>query len=86
MELVRLLRADPGQQCQDPLAGDRVAGVFGQAEKGQQVLDVSRLDELQPAVLGMGQALPGQLPFQQHAVMGPRNSTACCARGMPWRR
>ena len=59
----------PGSSGSKRWPGDHVAGVFGQAEKGHQVLDVGRLDELQAAVLVEGDVRPGQLGFQQHAVV-----------------
>ena len=59
----------PGNSGSSRRAGDHVAGVLGQPEEGQQVLDVGRLDELQAAVLVEGDFPPGQLGLQQHAVV-----------------
>ena len=68
-QLPRLARADARQKRQQPRAGDHVARVFGQPQKRHQVFDVGGLDELQPAVLVEGDFRPGQLGFQEDAVM-----------------
>ena len=59
----------PGNSGKQPRAGHHVARILGQPQEGHQVFDVGRLDELQPAVLVEGDVGPGQLGFQQHAVV-----------------
>ena len=59
----------PGSSGSSRAPATIVARIFGQPEKGHQVLDVGRLDELQPAVLVEGDVGPGQLGFQQDAVV-----------------
>jgi hypothetical protein len=49
------------------------ARVIGQPEKSHQILDVGGFDELQTAVLVKRDVRPGQLSFQEDAVMrGPK--------------
>jgi hypothetical protein len=62
-------RADARQQLQAAERGDAVARVVGPAQHGQQVLDVRRLEELQPAVLHERDVAPHQLELQPVAVV-----------------
>ena len=59
----------PGSSGSSAQPGHHVARVLGQPQEGHQVLDVGRLDELQPAVLVEGDVAPRQLGFEQHAVV-----------------
>ena len=64
--------ADPGHQLQHPEAGHPVARVLGEAQDREQVLDVRRLEELQPAELDVGDVAPGELQLELGAVVrGP---------------
>ena len=68
-QLPRLARPDARQQRQQPPAGHHVARIFGQPQEGQQIFDVGRFDEFQPAVFVEGNIAPGQFGFEQHAVV-----------------
>ena len=63
----------PGSSLSSRRPETDVAGVLGQSQEGEQVLDVGRLDELQPAVLVEGDLLPGQFHLHGQAVVrGPK--------------
>ena len=59
----------PGNSSENPNGRHHVARVLRQAEKGQQVLDVGRFDELQSAVLVERDVSPRQFRFQKNTVM-----------------
>ena len=63
-------RADAVVQPQHPVPGDLVGPVVEQPDTGEEVLDVRRLEELQPAVLHERHAARGQLHLEQVAVVG----------------
>ena len=59
----------PGNQHQNPHAAHDVARVLGQPQEAEQVFDVGRLDELEPAVLVERDVAAGKLDFERHAVV-----------------
>ena len=62
-------RPHPGQQLRDPEAGQAVARVLRPAQAGERVLDVRRLEKLQPAVLHERDVAPAELDLQRVAVV-----------------
>jgi len=52
-------RADPGHQLHHPKTGDAVARILGEAQQSQHVLDVSRLQEFEPAELSQRECCGG---------------------------
>jgi hypothetical protein len=62
-------RTDPGQQLQGAKARDPVARIVGPAQHRQQVLDVGGLQELESAMLDVGDVAAGQFDLEQVAVM-----------------
>ena len=65
----RLHRTDAFDQLQQPEPRELVAGVVGEAEQADQILDVRGFEEPQPAVLHVGDAPARQLELEQIAVV-----------------
>src|SRR5690606_39730579 len=61
-------RADAGQQLQRAKRGDAVARIVRPAQDGEQVLHVRRLEELETAVLHIGNVPPRELDLEPVAV------------------
>ena len=59
----------PGRSCSVRKRGDGVARVLRPAQDRQHVLDVRGLDEFEPAVFDERDVAPGQLDFEQRAVV-----------------
>ena len=64
----RRARPDAGQQVEDAEAGDAVARILGEAQQRQHVLDVRRIEELQPAVLHERNVAPRELDLERTRV------------------
>ena len=62
-------RTDAVDELQQPEPRELVAGVVGEAEQADQVLDVRGLEEPQPAVLHVRDAPARQLELEQVAVV-----------------
>jgi hypothetical protein len=71
-------RSDPGQQLENPEAGEGITWVFCPSQDCQQVLDMSGLDKLQPAIFDERDVTAGQLDLQP-GTMGRRQPRR------PWR-
>ena len=76
-------RADAGQQLQHPEAGHPVARVLREAQDREHVLDVRRLEELQPAELHEGDVAPGELQLELGAVVRGPEQHRLLFSGMP---
>ena len=83
-QLPRLDRPHARHQRQDPRRRHFVPRVLGQAQEGEQVLDVGRFHELQPAVLVEGN-MPGRQFGLQAACCGARPETTRPAAARPRR-
>ena len=68
-------RTDAGQQLNDAEAGDPVARVLGPAQKGQHVLDVGGLEELETAEFHERDVAARQLDLERRRC-GARRETA----------
>ncbi len=73
--------ADAVKQLQDAEPADFVARVFQQAQKGQDILNMGRLEELQPAELDERNIAAGQLQLQQVAVVAGAASEQVSSTG-----
>ena len=62
-------RPDALEQLQPAKPGEAVGGVVGQAQEGQEVLDVRGLEVAQPAVLHVGDVATGELELEQGGVV-----------------
>ncbi len=82
--LRRAERADARQQLQHAEAGDAVARILGQAQHGQQVLDVRRIEEFEPAELHERDVAARQLDLERPRC-GARRGTAPPAPSAPAR-
>ena len=57
-------RSDSLEQLQDAKPGNRVAGILGNAQETEEVLDVGRLQKAQTAVLVIRDVSPGQFNLE----------------------
>ena len=62
-------RPDPGQQLENPEAGEGITRVFCPAQDRQQILDMSGLDKLQPAIFDEWDVTARQLDLQPGAMV-----------------
>ena len=68
-DVLRGRRPDAGQELQHPKARQPVAGILGEAQDGEQVLDVRGFQELQAAELHERDVAAGELDLERPAVM-----------------
>ena len=79
-------RADAGHEAQHAQARHGVARVLGQAQKGDEVFDVGRLDEAQAAVLAKGDVAPGELDLEQQRMVLGAKQHRLAVSGVPCSR
>jgi len=62
------LRPDAGKQLQHAKAGNTIARVFEQAQEGEHIFDVRRLEKLEPAELHVRDIAWDEFEFEQRAM------------------